>query len=104
MIEFGNQIREENITSFKVYMVVCGAVIIAMTVMVFIVTYLFADQERKVSYTWKTNPKSKLFSDSSYQISRKRSHKMLIVSLKKPEPREDNRRQNTYLINGSILI
>ena len=50
MIELGNQIREENITSFKVYMMVCGAIIIAMTVTVFVVTYLSADHERKVSF------------------------------------------------------
>ena len=52
MIELGNQIREENITSFKVYMMVCGAIIIAMTVTVFVVTYLSADHERKVSFIW----------------------------------------------------
>ena len=46
---YRDTIQRENIKSFKIYMGICTGVILLLTMMVFVFTYLSVDAEKKVS-------------------------------------------------------
>lgn len=48
MVELGNKIKAENIESFKTYMIICAAIILVLTTLVFAFTYFSANTDQRV--------------------------------------------------------